>query len=153
MIRRERVDAIVALTHLTFEQDRELAERFPEIDLIVGGHEHFPIAASVNRTFISKAGSDAKFVARIDLAKRPGRAVERYYELIPITSALPDDPRAAEVVNAWESKLGAGLDEADRERPRRRSRAPHRVCVPPRRTSATWSPTRCARPRAATSPS
>ena len=78
MIRRERVDAIVALTHLTFEQDRELAERFPEIDLIVGGHEHFPIAASVNRTFISKAGSDAKFVARIDLAKRPGRGVERY---------------------------------------------------------------------------
>ena len=111
MIRRERVDAIVALTHLTFEQDRELAERFPEIDLIVGGHEHFPIAASVNRTFISKAGSDAKFVARIDLAKRSGRGVERYYELIPITSALPDDPQAAEVVNAWESKLGAGLDE------------------------------------------
>ena len=111
MIRRERVDAIVALTHLDFEQDRALAERFPEIDVIVGGHEHFPIAAAVNRTFISKAGSDAKFVARIDIAKRPGRPVERFYELIPITSALPDDPKTAEVVNAYESKLGAGLDE------------------------------------------
>ena len=111
MIRRERVDAIVALTHLTFEQDRALADRFPEIDLIVGGHEHFPITATVNRTLISKAGSDAKFVARIDLVRRAGRPVDRFYELIPITSALPDDPKAAEVVNAWESKLGAGLDE------------------------------------------
>ena len=111
VIRRERPDVIIALTHLTFEQDRQLAERFPEIDLIIGGHEHFPIAATVNRTFISKAGSDAKFVARIDVAKRPGRPVERFYELIPITSALPDDPKAAEVVNAYESKLGAGLDE------------------------------------------
>jgi 5'-nucleotidase len=111
MIRRERVDAIVALTHLTFEQDRALAERFPEIDLIVGGHEHFPITATINRTLISKAGSDAKFVARIDLLRRPGRPVDRFYELIPITSALPDDPKTAEVVNAWEAKLGAGLDE------------------------------------------
>jgi 5'-nucleotidase len=111
MIRRERVDAIIALTHLTFEEDRRLAERFPEIDLIIGGHEHFPIAATVNRTFITKAGSDAKFVARIDLVKSPGRPVERFYELIPITSALPDDPKTAEVVNAYESKLGAGLDE------------------------------------------
>ena len=111
MIRRERVDAIVALTHLTFEQDSVLADRFPEIDLIVGGHEHFPITATVNRTLISKAGSDAKFVARIDIARRPGRPVDRFYELIPITSALPDEPTTAEVVNAWESKLGAGLDE------------------------------------------
>ena len=111
MIRRERADVIIALTHLTFDQDRQLAERFPEIDLIVGGHEHFPIAATVNRTFISKAGSDAKFVARIDVAKRPGRPIERFYELIPITSALPDEPKTAEVVNAYESKLGAGLDE------------------------------------------
>jgi 5'-nucleotidase len=110
MIRRERVDVIVALTHLTFEEDRELAERFPEIDLIVGGHEHFPITATVNRTLISKAGSEAKFVARIDV-KRTGRAIERYHELIPVTSALPDDPKTAEVVNAFESKLGAGLDE------------------------------------------
>jgi 5'-nucleotidase len=109
MIRREGVDVIVALTHLTFDEDRELAQRFPEIDLIVGGHEHFPITATVNRTLISKAGSEAKFVARIDVAKRAG-AVERHHELIPVTSALPDDPTTAEIVNAYETKLGAGLD-------------------------------------------
>jgi 5'-nucleotidase len=79
--------------------------------VIVGGHEHFPITATVNRTLISKAGSDAKFVARIDIARRPGRPVDRFYELVPITSALPDEPKTAEVVSAWETKLGAGLDE------------------------------------------
>ena len=41
-----------------------------------------------NRTLISKAGSDAKFVARIDVNRRPGSAVERFYELIPITAAI-----------------------------------------------------------------
>src|SRR5262249_46760585 len=49
-IQAERVDAIVALTHLTFSEDRALATRFPQIDLIVGGHEHFPITAVENRT-------------------------------------------------------------------------------------------------------
>src|SRR5688572_13294161 len=104
VLRKEQVDVTVALTHLTFAEDRALAERFPEIDVIVGGHEHFPIAALENRTFISKAGSDAKFVARIDLQRRPTGSVERFYELVPITSAIADDPRTAEVVSAYEAK-------------------------------------------------
>ena len=118
MLRREQVDVIVALTHLTFAEDRLLAERFPEIDVIVGGHEHFPIAATANRTFISKAGSDAKFVARIDIAKRRSGLVERFYELIPITAALEEEPKTAAIVNAYESKLGAGLDEVVADHPR-----------------------------------
>ena len=35
-----RVDVIVAITHLPVEQDVLLAQRVPEIDLILGGHEH-----------------------------------------------------------------------------------------------------------------
>ena len=114
LLRSEKVDAIVALTHLTYAEDRALAEQFPDIDVIVGGHEHFPIAAVVGRTLISKAGSDAKFVARIDLAKSaqagPGH-VDRFYELIPITSAIGDEPAAAAVVAAYEGKLGPELDK------------------------------------------
>jgi 5'-nucleotidase len=109
-LKNERVDLIVALTHLTFDEDRRLAERFPEIDLIVGGHEHFPITATENRTLISKAGSDAKFVARIDLNRRASGTVERFYELIPITAAITDDPRTAAVVDSYMSRMGAELD-------------------------------------------
>ncbi|MQA31584.1 MAG: bifunctional metallophosphatase/5'-nucleotidase, partial [Luteitalea sp.] len=105
-----QVDAIVALTHLSFSEDRRLAERFPEIDVIVGGHEHYPITAIQNRTLISKSGSDAKFVARIDINRRPPGAVERFYELIPITSALKDEPRTAAVVASYLAKLGIELD-------------------------------------------
>ena len=35
-----KVDAIVALTHLSLAGDSELAVAVPEIDLILGGHEH-----------------------------------------------------------------------------------------------------------------
>jgi 2',3'-cyclic-nucleotide 2'-phosphodiesterase (5'-nucleotidase family) len=109
-LEREGVDLIAAVTHLTFAEDRELAERFPSIGLIIGGHEHFPITAIENRTLISKAGSDAKFVARIDVNRRPNGTIERFYELLPITSALADEPRTKAIVDAYESRLGLELN-------------------------------------------
>lgn len=109
MLRAEKVDAVVALTHLTIAEDRLLAERFPEIDVIVGGHEHYPLTVSENRTLISKAGSDARYVARIDLNRR-GSVLERYFELVPMTGAFADEPRTAEVVASYEKRLGTELD-------------------------------------------
>jgi 5'-nucleotidase/UDP-sugar diphosphatase len=37
---RGKVDAIVALTHLPNEEDQALVEAVPEIDLVLGGHDH-----------------------------------------------------------------------------------------------------------------
>ena len=120
--------------------------------MIVGGHEHFPIAATENRTLISKAGSDAKFVARIDINKREGGAVERFFELIPITAAIADDPETLAVVTAYESRLGTALDAVvghsavGRSRPRASRMRSNETNV-----SATWWPTRFAPMSAPTS--
>jgi 2',3'-cyclic-nucleotide 2'-phosphodiesterase (5'-nucleotidase family) len=111
-LKREGANVIVAVTHLEFADDRTLATRFPDIDLIVGGHEHYPVTATENRTLISKAGSDARYVARIDIDRRPGGPVERFFELLPVTSAIPDDPRTAEVAAAYDARLGTALEEA-----------------------------------------
>jgi len=111
-MKNEGVDVTVALTHLNFATDRALAERFPDIDVIVGGHEHYPITAVEGRTLISKAGSEARYVARIDVDKRPGTPIDRFYELIPVNSAIKEDPDAAEVINRWESKLSSAMDVA-----------------------------------------
>lgn len=109
-LQREGAEVIVALTHLAFAEDRELAQRFPQIDLIVGGHEHYPITVTENRTLISKAGSEGKFVARMDVNRRVTGVIERFFELIPITSALPDEPRTAGVVKSYEDRLGSELN-------------------------------------------
>jgi 5'-nucleotidase/UDP-sugar diphosphatase len=112
LLKAEQVDVIIALTHLSYDQDRALAERFPDIDLIVGGHEHFPVAASVGRTFISKAGSEARYVARVDLSRRAGGEIERFYELMPVTRAIKEHTAAAAVINAWEARLDTAMRAA-----------------------------------------
>jgi 5'-nucleotidase / UDP-sugar diphosphatase len=110
ILKREGATVIVAVTHLAFDTDRALVEKFPEIDLVIGGHEHFLITSTENRTLISKAGSDAKALARIDLNRTPGGTVERFYELLPVTSAIPDDPRTAAVIASYESRLSSELE-------------------------------------------
>jgi 5'-nucleotidase len=111
VLKKEGATVIVALTHLDYADDRRLAERFPEIDVIIGGHEHFPITSMVNRTLISKAGSDARFVGRMDLDRpSPKEPVERYFELVPITDALAEDPETAKVVASYEQQLDKALD-------------------------------------------
>lgn len=109
-LKQEGAAVIVAVTHLTFATDRELVERYPEIDLVIGGHEHFLITATENRTLISKSGSDGRTVARIDVNKQPGGTVERFYELLPMTGAIPDDPRTAAVIKSYDDRLGSELE-------------------------------------------
>ena len=110
LLKQRGATVIVAITHLAFADDRRLAQRFPQIDLIVGGHEHFPITATENRTLISKAGSDARWVARIDVERPPGGPVGRFYDLMPVTNAIPDEPATAAVADGYEQRLGTQLD-------------------------------------------
>ena len=110
VLKRQGATLIVAITHLPFSEDRALVERFPEIDLVIGGHEHYPVTVTENRTLISKAGSDSRWVARIDVGRRPNGRIERFYDLLPVTNALPDEPRTAAVVRSFEDRLDKALD-------------------------------------------
>ena len=58
---------LVALTHQDMTEDVWLAREFPELDLIVGGQEHFYQARKVGPTWITKADSDAKTVIVTDV--------------------------------------------------------------------------------------
>ncbi len=104
-------EVVIALTHLDFADDVRLARRFPEIDLILGGHEHFPITTHVERTLITKPGSDARNVARVDVSRPSADApVERHFEMVPIVEGLAEDPVTASVVGGWEARLDSELE-------------------------------------------
>jgi 5'-nucleotidase len=117
-MKREGAQVIVALTHLTFADDRRLVQRFPDIDIVVGGHEHYPITALEGRTLISKAGTEAQWVARIDLAAtqtvRAGKStrpqIHRFFELMPVTADIPNDVNTADVIEQFQTRLSAQLD-------------------------------------------
>lgn len=62
-------DLVVVLSHQGVGGDRRLAEAFPDLPLIVGGHSHTVLKEGLRKgaTLIVQAGSRARSVGRVDL--------------------------------------------------------------------------------------
>jgi 5'-nucleotidase len=127
-LRRQGADVIIALTHLPMRDDKRLAVE-GDIDLIVGGHEHELLESIAGRTLITKMGSDARNLGRIDLnlalesspkgraGANVGRTPARFkldsvdLVAIPVTDSVKDDAEVAVIVNGYEKQLNASLGE------------------------------------------
>lgn len=99
---KDSVDAVVALTHLSVDEDSILAGRVPGLALIMGGHEHDMQFKKVGNIYITKAHANAKSAyvnsLTIDVKNKNTSVVP---ELRMIDSALPEDPATALVVKKW----------------------------------------------------
>jgi len=118
-----KTDVIVALTHLPLEQDQQLAATIPEIDLILGGHEHenmqqWRVVSETNQarkcngglTPIFKADANARTVYIHDLQyDAQTRCLRINSRLQPITDAMPEDKRTAQVVQQWVDRAFQGF--------------------------------------------
>jgi len=109
---RGQVDVVVGLTHLDFAEDQGLAEGVPEVDLILGGHEHENVRAFRGSDFtpILKADSNARTVYVHRLAydtARKSLAIDS--KLMIVSDDVPEDPAVAKLVKDWEDKGFAGF--------------------------------------------
>ncbi|MFQ4142995.1 bifunctional metallophosphatase/5'-nucleotidase [Chlorogloeopsis sp. ULAP02] len=99
-----KVDILIAVTHLSIEQDRKLAETIPEIDIILGGHEHENIQQWRGRDFtpIFKADANARTVYVHQLSYNTiKKNLQINSRLVPITEKIPEDSKIAKVVKQW----------------------------------------------------
>lgn len=107
-----RVDVLIALTHLSIEQDTELAKALPEIDLIIGGHEHENILLRRGKTFTPIVKGDANvrsvYVHELsfDLASRQHALDTRF---VVLDKRIPEDPKVKARAEEWVEKAFAGF--------------------------------------------
>lgn len=95
-LRKRGAEIIVALTHLGYQRDYEIAEVVPGIDVIFGGHSHeyLPRLVKVGKTIIVNGGEKGAFLVRLDLVVDSNGRVEGdkvRYQLIPITGDIVPD--------------------------------------------------------------
>jgi 2',3'-cyclic-nucleotide 2'-phosphodiesterase (5'-nucleotidase family) len=114
-LRQAGADVIIALTHLTIAEDRQLARQVPGISLILGGHEHDPITWYEDNTLIHKSGYDAHYLGRIDLVldkttmeKGPRVTVTPSWRMLANHGISPD-PEVAARVAEYMAKLDSEL--------------------------------------------
>lgn len=108
ILRRNGAQRIIALTHLHMQDDEQLLRAVPEVDLVIGGHDHDPLTSTIVGRLIAKAGSDAKWlgVTRVPLSGTPRAA----HELITITDQTPADPEMAALVKRYQDQLAKDLE-------------------------------------------
>jgi 2',3'-cyclic-nucleotide 2'-phosphodiesterase (5'-nucleotidase family) len=108
-LKSQGADVIVALTHLLFAEDRQLAKDVPEIDVILGGHDHDPITWYDDRTFVHKSGQNAYYLARIDLLIEKDETMSKAkvfpsWKLI-LNKGVADEPYVAQMVHEYTNML------------------------------------------------
>jgi 5'-nucleotidase/UDP-sugar diphosphatase len=99
-----KTDVIVALTHLTLAGDREIAENVPEIDVVLGGHEHENWLFQRGRRFtpIVKADANVRTLAIVTLRiPRKGARPIVTTRLERIDARVPEGPRTRAEVAKW----------------------------------------------------
>jgi 5'-nucleotidase / UDP-sugar diphosphatase len=99
-----KADAIIALTHLTLEEDQELVSTVPGIDVVVGGHDHenWLLRRGPGFTPIIKADANVRSAAVVtltfgDINRRP--VVSSRLEIIDERTEAASDVEA--VVRKW----------------------------------------------------
>ncbi|GMG15938.1 unnamed protein product [Phytophthora fragariaefolia] len=67
-LKTQGANAIVALTHFKVAHDVRLAMHAPGINLILGGHDHFPVTCIAGvETLIHKSGMDALWLGAVEM--------------------------------------------------------------------------------------
>ena len=107
------IDCTVLLTHIGFEEDKQLAAKLDPawgVDMIIGGHSHTYLEKpeQVNGILITQAGTGTDQVGRFDLEIDTDRNCIHSFQWksIPITDAhCPRDTALEEILNRY--KLAA----------------------------------------------
>ncbi len=121
--KQEKVDMIVCLSHsgTVREQDESedviLAQKVPEIDVIISGHSHSKLdqPIKVGDTFICSAGEYGQNRGMITLKKNSAAAWSRLkYRLIPIDASISGDVIFNQTIEKFETTVQQSyLDRMD----------------------------------------
>lgn len=99
---KDSVDAVVAITHQSIDDDKKLADEIPGLACILGGHEHDMRFVKENGIYITKAHANAKsaFVVKVKINKKKDK-IKVDPKLVYVNESIPLDSATSVVVQKW----------------------------------------------------
>ncbi len=112
-IANEKADFVVGLTHVSIDEDIEIAKRLRELPLIMGGHEHFHMLVKEGKTIITKADANAKTVyVHTLIYNLRTKMLHINSELVYVDDKIPTEAKVDRVVNKWTTLLNENLGKS-----------------------------------------
>ncbi|NLB74749.1 MAG: bifunctional metallophosphatase/5'-nucleotidase, partial [Firmicutes bacterium] len=109
----EKVDLVIGLTHIGYDDDRLLASKVPGIDIIVGGHSHTRLEQpdKVGSTVIVQSGEHGESLGNLEVSCENGKVTDYVGSLIPCAPEVVEDSRIGEIIRTYNKELEAKLSE------------------------------------------
>ncbi|MCA9765937.1 MAG: bifunctional metallophosphatase/5'-nucleotidase [Carnobacterium sp.] len=103
------VDTVILLSHLGILEDREIAEKYPMIKVILGSHTHhlLPEGERVRNTLLAAAGKFGRYVGHVTLDVEGTRLVSAQ-ATVTKTNQMPSVDQEEELIKGYE-QLGHQL--------------------------------------------
>jgi 2',3'-cyclic-nucleotide 2'-phosphodiesterase (5'-nucleotidase family) len=108
-LRQEGARFVVALTHLSVDEDRALLQALGAEgpDLLLGGHDHVAIAEQVEGTWLVKSAADAVEVQELKVAFLDEGGHRVFLEAHTLDEGVPRDPTVQARVEHWQAEAEA----------------------------------------------
>lgn len=100
---KEKYGMLVGLTHLGIEGDVPLARKYPQFDLIIGGHSHTVMDKPLveNGVTIVQTGSQLRSVGKTTLTIEGGKITGIGYELISLDALKGRNPEVQAAIDRY----------------------------------------------------
>jgi 2',3'-cyclic-nucleotide 2'-phosphodiesterase (5'-nucleotidase family) len=110
---QEKVDLVIGLTHIGYDDDLLLAAKVPGIDVIVGGHSHTRLdqPEKVGGTIIVQSGEYAQALGSLEVSHQDGKITDYAGALIPCAPEVVDDSEIGEIIRTYNKELEVKLGE------------------------------------------
>ena len=88
-----RIDLVLLLSNLGYDQDEQIARELDFIDVIIGGHSQhqFDRPIVIEKTIITQCGKNGQYLGQLDLQFENYKLIEHSGELIPMDLSISDD--------------------------------------------------------------
>ncbi len=120
LLRAAGADVVVLLSHSGVEEDRMFARKVKNIDVILGGHDHYqtPEPEVINNTILLHSSYYLQYLGVLELgfdeSTRKVRILNKENNKpfqLAIDSSIPEDPAIADLVDGYTEKLNVFLAE------------------------------------------
>lgn len=100
---KDQSNALILLSHCGLEDDLELAQAYPWLDAIIGGHSHTLIEhpSETNGVLITQSGSHLRYATLVTLKFKDGKLVEKKADVLNVKDRKHENAEIRKMVDGF----------------------------------------------------
>lgn len=99
----QKHDLFIGLTHLGYKTDKYLIEKYPQFDIVIGGHSHTLVKKPerYKETLLTQAGDDLNYVGKVVISTKNEKITDIKAEVIDLKKFNKSDKQIARLIKQY----------------------------------------------------